>query len=197
MGTGSTGCSDWVLNGRRSPSTMTSWSTSDIVGPDGEDWRVPVSELEARQARLGEMLAEAGLPGMLVQHPVDLYYYAGGRQDGTLFVPAKGAGGSVEAGGDGPVAFVRRSLKRAVWEAGGDDAPHRIEAFPRLSQFADHLRSMGVSEAPALQYGEAPGSFTARFASALAPLGECGDATGVVHRQREIKSDWEIFIMEV
>ena len=163
---------------------MTSWSTSDIVGPDGEDWRVPVSELEARQARLAEMLEEAGLPGALIQHPVDLYYYAGGRQDGSLFVPAKGAGGSEAAGGDGPVAFVRRSLKRAVWEAGGDDAPHRIEAFPRLSQLADHLRSMGVNGAPALQFGEAPGTFTARFASALASLGQCGDATSVIHRQR-------------
>lgn len=176
---------------------MTSWSTSDIVGPDGEDWRVPVSELEARQVRLGEMLAEAGLPGVLVQHPVDLYYYAGGRQDGTLFVPAKGAGGSAGAGGNGPVAFVRRSLKRAVWEAGGDDAPHRIEAFPRLSQFADHLRTLGVTRAPALQFGEAPGSFTARFASALSALGDCGDATGVIHRQREIKSAWEIEQMDI
>ncbi|MDP6200302.1 MAG: hypothetical protein QF531_05970, partial [Candidatus Poseidonia sp.] len=110
---------------------MTSWSTSDIVGPDGEDWRVPVSELGARQTRLAEMLAEAGLPGALIQHPVDLYYYAGGRQDGSLFVPAQGAGGSEEAGGNGPVAFVRRSLKRAQWEAGGDDAPHIIKPFPR------------------------------------------------------------------
>ena len=176
---------------------MTSWSTSDIVGPDGEDWRVPVSELASRQARLAAMLEQADLPGALVQHPVDLYYFAGGRQDQTLFVPAKGAGGSVEAGGDGPVAFVRRSLKRAVWEAGGDDAPHRIEAFPRLSQFAEHLRAMGVTDAPALQFGEAPGSFTARFASALAALGDCGDVTGVIHRQREIKSDWEIEQMDV
>ena len=54
---------------------MTAWSSGDIVGPDGEDWRVPVSELAARQARLGVMLAEAGLPGALIQHPVDLYYY--------------------------------------------------------------------------------------------------------------------------
>ena len=176
---------------------MTSWSPSDIVGPDGEDWRVPVSELETRQTRLAEMLHEAGLPGALVQHPVDLYYYAGGRQDGSLFVPAMGAGGSEEAGGDGPVAFVRRSLKRAVWEAGGDDAPHRIEAFPRLSQFADHLRSLGVTDAPSLQLGEAPGSFTARFASALSSLGDCGDATGVIHRQREIKSTWEIEQMDI
>ena len=65
---------------------MTSWSTSDITGPDGEDWRVPVAELATRQANLAEMLAAAGLPGALIQHPVDLYYYAGGRQDGSLFV---------------------------------------------------------------------------------------------------------------
>lgn len=92
---------------------MTSWDTSDIVGPDGEDWRVPVSELAARQERLADMLAEARVPGALIQHPVDLYYYGGGRQDGSLFIPAKGAGGSVEAGGNGPVAFVRRSISQS------------------------------------------------------------------------------------
>ena len=133
---------------------MTAWSSGDIVGPDGEDWRVPVSELAARQARLGVMLAEAGLPGALIQHPVDLYYYGGGRQDGSLFVPARGAGGSEEAGGDGPVAFVRRSLKRAQWEAGGNDAPHQVTSFPRLSTFSQTLTDMGVTDAPALQFGD-------------------------------------------
>ena len=176
---------------------MTSWDTSDIVGPDGEDWRVPVTELAARQTRLADMLAEAQVPGALIQHPVDLYYYGGGRQDGSLFIPAKGAGGSVEAGGDGPVAFVRRSFKRAVWEAGGDNAPHLVKAFPRLSTFAETLRGMGVNGAPALQFGEAPGSFTARFASALSSLGECSDATSIIHRQREVKSDWEIEQMDI
>jgi Xaa-Pro aminopeptidase len=176
---------------------MTSWDTSDIVGPDGEDWRVPVSELAARQERLADMLAEARVPGALIQHPVDLYYYGGGRQDGSLFIPAKGAGGSVEAGGNGPVAFVRRSFKRAVWEAGGDDAPHMVQAFPRLSTFAETLGGMGVNGAPALQFGEAPGSFTARFASALSSLGQSDDATGIIHRQREVKSDWEIEQMEI
>ena len=175
---------------------MTTWSPADIVGPDGEDWRVPVSELEARQHRLGAMLAEAGLPGALIQHPVDLYYYAGGRQDGSLFVPAHGAGGSEDAGGDGPVAFVRRSLKRAVWEAGGDDAPHDVRAFPRLSTLAQTLGDMGVSAAPGLQFGEAPASFTSRFASALSSLGEAGDVTATIHRQREIKSAWELEQME-
>ena len=96
----------------------------DLLGPDGADWRVPVSELETRQRELARRLREAGLPGILIQHPIDLYYYAGGRQNGALFVPAEGAGGAGDAGGNGPVGFVRRSLRRAEHEAGGDDAPH-------------------------------------------------------------------------
>jgi len=169
---------------------------ADLLGPDGEDWRVPVTELETRQRELARRLREAGLPGILIQHPIDLYYYAGGRQNGALFVPAEGAGGAGDAGGNGPVGFVRRSLRRAVHEAGGDDAPHEITAFPSLRAFGETLRERGVSEAPALQLGEIPSSFAARFSTALSGLGVCGDGTGVVHAQRESKSGWELACME-
>ena len=27
------------------------WTTDALIGPDGEDWRVPTSELELRQSR--------------------------------------------------------------------------------------------------------------------------------------------------
>lgn len=175
---------------------MTTWTTDDLVGPEGEDWRVPVSELAHRQKGLANLLREAGVAGALIQHPVDLYYYSGGRQDGSLFVPATGAGGSAEAGGNGPVAFVRRSLKRAQFEAGGDDAPHEVVAFPRLSLLADALRQRGVTDVPGLQFGEAPGTFTARFAAALSSLGDAPDITSTVHAQREIKSAWELEQME-
>ena len=95
------------------------------------------------------------------------------------------------------VAFVvRRSLKRAVWEAGGDDAPHRMKRSPvSLSLLTTSVR--WASPTPCPSFGEAPGSFTARFASAQSSLGECGDATGVIHRQREIKSAWEIEQMDI
>ena len=164
---------------------MGDWDTTVLSGPEGEDWRVPVSELENRLERLARALRVAALPGALIQHPVDLYYFAGGRQDGSLFVPAEGTGG------DGPVFFVRRSLERAYFEAGGDNAPFKLESFPRLSQFADVLKSRGVSGAPGLQFGELPSSFAQRFASALSSLGECKDVTGIVHRLREVKSVWE------
>ena len=97
---------------------MTAWSPDDIVGPEGEDWRVPVSELAARQAGLAKMLKEAGLPGALVQHPVDLYYYTGGRQDASFFVPAQGEGGSLDSDGDGP-GCVRSPLTQASAMGGG------------------------------------------------------------------------------
>ena len=96
---------------------MGDWDSTVLTGPEGEDWRVPVSELEARLERLAQALRVAALPGALVQHPVDLYYFAGGRQDGSLFVPADGSTC------DGPIFFVRRSLERARFEAGGQDAP--------------------------------------------------------------------------
>ena len=85
---------------------MGDWDTTVLSGPEGEDWRVPVSELENRLERLARALRVAALPGALIQHPVDLYYFAGGRQDGSLFVPAEGTEG------DGPAFFVRRSLER-------------------------------------------------------------------------------------
>ena len=164
---------------------MGDWDSTVLTGPEGEDWRVPVSELETRLGRLARALRVAALPGALIQHPVDLYYFAGGRQDGSLFVPAEGSEG------DGPVFCVRRSLERARFEAGGENAPFQLETFPRLSQFADVLKSRGVSGAPGLQYGELPASFAQRFASALSSLGDCKDITGVVHRLREVKSSWE------
>ena len=164
---------------------MGDWDSTMLSGPEGEDWRVPVSELASRLERLAQALRVAALPGALIQHPVDLYYFAGGRQDGSLFVPADGTDG------DGPVFFVRRSLKRARFEAGGDDAPFQLEPFPRLREFDDVLKARGASGAPGLQFGELPSSFVQRFSSALSSLGECKDVTGIIHRLREVKSPWE------
>ena len=77
---------------------MGDWDSTLFIGPDDEDWRVPVSELESRLNRFAQALRTAEIPGALIQHPIDLYYFAGGRQDGSLFVPAEGLEG------DGPVS---------------------------------------------------------------------------------------------
>jgi Xaa-Pro dipeptidase len=155
------------------------WSEDDLRGPDGEDWRVPVAELQYRQKALSSALIEAGLSGALIQNPVDLYYFAGGRQNASLFIPADE---DVR-----PVQYVRRSLRRAKWEAGADDSPHDVTAFPRMKEFADVL---GCS--PALQHGAIPSSFASRFSSLL---GDGGDCTQLVHSLREDKSTWEVEMM--
>ena len=142
---------------------MTTWSQADIVGPEGEDWRVPVSELEARLSLLSDLLAKAGFGGAIIQHPVDLYYYAGGRQNGSLFVPATATSATCESGGDGPTFFVRRSLSRAIFEAGGDDAPLKLCKFPSMNEFAQHLKDMGAEGSIGLQQGEIPASLHKYF----------------------------------
>ena len=174
---------------------MASWSVEDLRGPDGEDWRVPVKELEARLENLSQRLARAGIPGALIQNPVDLYYYAGGRQNGAMLVPAANSNASIHQGGDGVKFYVRRSVSRAEYEAGGGDSPFRVEKFPSLRVFAETLSNLGLEQAPGLQYGEIPADFAQKFRSVLAPLGESIDCTQLIHNQREVKSDWEISMM--
>jgi len=169
---------------------MTGWNEADLTGPHGDDWRVPVTELATRQNRLGELLLEAGLPGAFIQHPVDLYYYAGGRQSASLYIPAHGS--------ENPRAalFVRRSLQRAFFEGGSDDAPHEVLPFPRMAQLVSELRQRGVTSAPGLQFGEIPATYSERFVNAFSEFGPCPDATSIIHHQREIKSSWEMEQMQ-
>ena len=150
---------------------------TSLVGPEGEDWRVPVSELESRQNELASRLSKEGLEAALIQTPVDLYYYAGGRQNASLLVTAEG---------DSRL-FVRRSLSRAKHESGGSDSPHSVESFPRMATFAEEIGCI-----PAMQFGELPHSFATRFASKVSATQDC---TQIVHSQREAKSDWELEMM--
>ena len=168
---------DYFFNGRRYPLFMQE-QLSTLVGPEGEDWRVPVSELETRQNQLAKLLRENDLEAALIQNPVDLYYYAGGRQNASLLVKSDGESR----------LFVRRSLSRAKYESGENDSPHSVENFPRLAEFSE---SIGCT--PAMQFGELPHTFASRFASKINASEDC---TAIVHGQREIKSDWELKMME-
>ena len=171
---------------------MGSWIDTEVFGPEGEDWRIPVSELEQRIESLSEALKYNNLPGVFIQHPVDLYYFSGGRQNATLFVPASDSKASKENGGDGPVLMVRRSLSRAKFEAGEGNSPFEIVSFPRMKALVEFLQLRGVEQAPALQFGVIPADFASRFSNTLAPIGNCSDATSMIHELREIKSKWEI-----
>ena len=58
------------------------WDAERLTGPDEEDWRVPVAELEERRSRLSSALAETGFESALIDDPVELYWLTGGRQNG-------------------------------------------------------------------------------------------------------------------
>ena len=167
------------------------WSESDLCGPEGEDWRVPVSELESRQLMLAKALDNAGLEGALLHNPVDLYYFCGGRQDGAMYISAESK--EIES-----VQYVRRSLKRAIFEAGGDNAIHEVVKFPRLSQFSETLKSRGIKEMPSMQLSSIPHSFASKFQGSLSDFdGELKDCNHLVHMIREKKSMWEIEQMRI
>ena len=70
-------------------SSSMDWDAGRLTGPDGEDWRVPVSELQARQAMLSKALARAGQESALIDDPVELYWLTGGRQSSMLLVGAE------------------------------------------------------------------------------------------------------------
>ncbi len=167
------------------------WSESDLSGPEGEDWRVPVSELKSRQLTLAKSLDNAGFEGALLHNPVDLYYFCGGRQDAAMYIPAS----SKESI---PTQFVRRSVKRAKFEAGGSDAVHNVVKFPRLSQFSDELKSLGVEKTPLMQLSSIPYSFASKFGKTFSDLeGDFQDCNPLIHQIREKKSSWEIEQMSI
>ena len=163
-----------------------SWDAERISGPDGEDWRVPVPELEARQTRLSSALAEAGTESVLIDDPVELYWLTGGRQSSLLLIGAEGSGIS-------NTQWVRRSVVRARYEAGGDGSPHSIETQSRMSEFEGNLVAVGCTQAPGMLGGKVPNSRWSFLSSKMGGLGgESEDCTGMLYALRETKSEWEL-----
>ncbi len=88
----------------------------------GDEMRV---ELEGRVARLQQALAARGLDAAALTYWVDVFYFSGTRQNGMLWVPARGA----------PTLFIRKSLTRARAESALDD----VRPFPASKDLAAAL----------------------------------------------------------
>ena len=161
------------------------WDAERLTGPDGEDWRVPVTELEERRSRLSSALAETGFESALIDDPVELYWLTGGRQNGMILIGAEGS--DVEN-----IHWVRKSLRRAKFESGDDNAPDPITAQPSMRQMTGELRSLGVTSAPAMLAGKIPHDRWQYFSERLSELGEMQDATHLLYGLRETKSVWEL-----
>ena len=158
------------------------WDISALEGPGGADWRVPPEELANRLERVKTALFDAGIESMIVHDPVDLYWLAGGRQNGMFLVGAKNS--SIDS-----VFWVRQSLDRAVWESGESEAPFELAAQPRVKNLNDELKRRGCTSTPAMQHGRLPHN-QAKFYNEV--LGESEVCTSLLWNLREIKSHWEI-----
>ncbi len=158
------------------------WDVSSIEGPDGDDWRVPTSETNERQARLAAKLTEAGIESALIHDPVDMYWLTGSRQAGAVLIG--GEESTTES-----AYFVRQSVDRALWETGESDAPLPVLAHPRANALRETLEERGVMGEVAMQLGRMPHSQGEFLRS---KVGKGSDCTGLVWELRETKSDWEI-----
>ncbi|MED5267621.1 MAG: hypothetical protein VYB00_02230, partial [Candidatus Thermoplasmatota archaeon] len=158
----------------------------DMSGPEGEDWRVPVSELTNRRKRVADALAEAGYESVMIEDPVELYWLTGGRQNSILVIGASGT--DVES-----THLVRKSLPRAIWESGGSDSPDPVIQQPRSSDLEVGLRSMGVTRTPAMLDSALPHSRKEYLSNCLSGFEDRKeDASKMLHQLRETKSAWEI-----
>ena len=162
------------------------WDVSDLTGPDEEDWRVPVSELENRQSRLSSRLAVEGIESVLIEDPVELYWLTGSRQNSAFIIGAKGS--EIESS-----LWVRRSISRARFEGGQDDCPHIIDKHPRMGEFSQKLKKIGCKDAPAMLAEKVPHGRWSFISSKIADFGQApSDCTRIMFDLRERKSDWEI-----
>ena len=151
------------------------WDTDGLTGPEGEDWRVPVIELEKRQKNLSISLSNNNIKSAWINDPVDLYWLVGNRQNGGVHVTAEGD----------ITQYVRSSLERAKFESGGNDSPHEIKPHPRMANMKDE-----IGDSPALQLGRMTANDASFLQSKLGSEGE--DCTAILWKLRETKSSWEI-----
>jgi Xaa-Pro dipeptidase len=133
------------------------------------------AESVRRIARLQGELQSQGIDAALIIFPIDIYYFAGTRQNSLLYIPASGD----------PMLLVRKSLTRARLEAVIED----IRPFPSSKEFpgligADVKRvGLTFDVVPVQQYN---------LYQKLVPGREFVDISAVNRQVRSVKSPWEL-----
>lgn len=162
------------------------WDSSDLVGPEDQDWRVPVSELENRHEQMSIALAEEEIESAFIEDPVELYWLTGGRQNSAFLIGAEGSGIQT-------THLVKRSVARASFEGGGADCPHPTEKHPRMSDLSKYLAKYGCTRKPAMMEEKIPHSRWNFINNKIADLGGVSqDCTYSLYKLREVKSQWEL-----
>jgi Xaa-Pro dipeptidase len=132
-------------------------------------------ESQARIARLQAALKAKGIDAAFLIYPIDIYYFAGTRQNSLLYVPASGD----------PVLMVRKSLSRARSEAAVAD----IRPFPGSKELPallpEGVRKVALTfdVLPVQQYN---------FYLKMFPGREFVDLSAINRELRSVKSPWEL-----
>jgi len=132
-------------------------------------------ESEGRVARLQKELQEKGIDGALFIYPIDVYYFAGTRQNSTLWIPAHGK----------PCLLVRKSYTRALTESAIEDTrpfPSSKE-FPLIFDAGDKKIGFTFDVAPVQQ---------CNYYAKLLPGKEFVDISAINRDLRSVKSEWEL-----
>jgi len=133
------------------------------------------AESQRRITRLQGELQAKGMDAAIFIFPIDVYYFAGTRQNSLLYIPASGE----------PMLLVRKSLARARLEAVVDD----IRPFPSSKEFPGligaEVKKVGLTYdvVPVQQFN---------FYQKLLAGCEFVDISGVNREVRSVKSPWEL-----
>ncbi len=141
---------------------------------------LPRIESEQRMDRLRQRLAGLGLDGALILYPVDVYYFAGTRQNAALWVPVGGS----------PLLLVRKNYDRALKESAVTD----VRPFPPSREFASVID--GNARRIGLTFDVLPVQHYNFYAGLLAGR-EFTDISNVNRELRSVKSAWELEKMGV
>ena len=134
-------------------------------------------EHAARTARLQAALEDRKLSGALLLHAVDIFYLSGTRQNGALWVPARGA----------PVLLVRKSFARARRESAVAD----VRPFPPSKELAGTLGTSGPIGTP---FDALPVATFDWWRRQL-PGVEWADLSATLREQRAVKSPAELAVL--
>ncbi len=133
------------------------------------------TECQNRIANLQQQLQRKELDGALILYPIDLFYFAGTRQNGLLWVPRQGE----------PLLLIRKSLTRARQECCIDD----LRPFPSSRQLTELVgrpgQRVGITcdVLPIAQLD---------YLKKVLPEREFVDISGINRNLRSVKSPFEV-----
>lgn len=132
-------------------------------------------EYQKRITNLQDKLNLKELDGALIVYPIDIFYFAGTRQNALLWVPANG----------NPTLLVRKSLIRAEQECSIDDLRPLLsnKELPGIIGTEPVKIGLTFDVLPVQQFN---------LYNKLLPGKEFFDVSAIIREIRSVKSSWEI-----